>query len=295
MKNSNEWFNDINEKVAARYEKRRKKRKLALRISSSVTCFAIILCAILILPNLTNGNMTTDTPNSNINQTLDNVAGNSTPEVNIETSNNTSNKPNTPSSNDNAPNPPSTPFNEPTKPNDDISNFNFKVNEISGQISASKKYLNPKEHRVETWSEQQMSNYYKIDLTNIVSKSFLPKYLSYVKRENYTVTLHNSGNIVEDFVSSSFIDSTGESNRKLIVLMSKIGTPYDHVYSLENSDVTSINNVSVLIGGMKKSKGSTEYGFYFADFKYKDINYRVKADGLTSEEFYKVISELTNK
>lgn len=291
MKNSNEWIQDIKEKADARFAEQKRRRKIIAGVSSSAACLALILCSALMLPNTFDSGLTIGVDSSGTTQTLDNSTtpqhpGSSDSQIGAaEPSEEQPDNPPAPGPSSESPkpdNPTSTPGTEPEQPN--ITPLDFTVNNIIGQMSGAKPYRDPAEHYTETWSAQQMVGYLGVDLAQL--STYLPKDLAYVKRDGFTVTYHNDGNIVEDFASFSY---TGTDRRTLTVLASKVGTPYDAVYSLETDNTERIGGVEVLIGGMSKDGTSNDYDFFYADFEADGINYRVKADNLTGEEFYKAV------
>ncbi len=276
MKNSNEWIQDIKVKADVRFAEQKRRRKIIVSVSSSAACLALILCSALMLPNMFDSGLTIGVDSSGTTQTLDNSTtpqhpGSSDSQIGAAEP-----------SEEQPDNPTSTPGTEPEQPN--ITPLDFTVNNIIGQMSGAKPYRDPAEHYTETWSAQQMVGYLGVDLTQL--SPYLPEDLAYVKRDGFTVTFHNDGNIVEDFASFSY---TGTDGRTLTVLASKVGTPYDSVYSLETNNTENIGGVEALIGGMSKNAKSDDYDFFYADFEANGINYRVKADNLTGEEFYNAV------
>lgn len=271
MKNSNEWLQEIKEKADARFAEQKRRRKIIVSISSSAACLALILCSALMLPNMFDSGLTIGVDSSGTTQTLDN----NTTLQHSNASDSQEEQPDNPST-------PSTSGTEPDKP--DVIPVDFTVNNIIGQMSAAKMHYDPAKYYTETWTPQQITDYYGIDFSKI---SYKPKDLSYVEQDHFTMIFSNDGKMAENY--SSHFSYTGENGRELTILVSKSGRPYDCIYSLETSKTEKINGNEVLIGGMLKSEGSNEYGFFYADFEADGINYRVKADNLTGEEFYKAV------
>ncbi|MCI9273829.1 MAG: hypothetical protein HFE39_07720 [Clostridiales bacterium] len=297
MKNSNEWIKDIKEKAENRVVEQKRRRKIIASVSSSIACLALILCSAFILPNMLNGGLSIGADSSGATPTLNNSTtsqhtNNSDSQVIAPPS--SDKQPDQPSSSipgissetQNPNNPTSAPSTEPSKPN--VIPVDFTVNRITGQISAARLYRDPAEHYEETWTRQQMMKYLGVNLTQL--SSYMPKDLVYAELDSFTVIFHNSGNIVEDLATFAY---RGNDGRSLTVSASKTGKPYDYLYSLETSKTEKINGNEVLIGGMLKSEGSNEYGFFYADFENQGISYRVKANHLTGEEFYKAVQGIT--
>lgn len=273
MKNSNEWIRDIKEKADIRCAEQKRRRKIIASVSSSVACFALILCAAFMLPNMLGNTIITGEQSSDTNSTHDNGTPTQPSDKQLDNS-----KIDTLDQNDNS-------TKEPSKPN--VILLDFTINKIMGQMSGARPYLDPNKHHKETWTAQQMSEYLGVDLTQL--SPYIPKDLSYVGRNDFTVTFNNDGSIVEDFASFSY---TGAYGRKITILASKIGKPYDTVYSLETNNTEKINGKQVLIGGMSKNGVSDDYNFFYADFENQGISYRVKADNLTGEEFYQIVKSI---
>lgn len=293
MKNSNEWMKDIKEKAEIRFAAQKRKRKIIACISSSVACLALILCSAFMLPNMLNGGLSIGADSSGTTPTLNNSTtsqhtNNSdsqviTPLSSDKQPDQSSSIPGISSETQNPSNPISTLRTDPSKPN--VIPVDFTVNKIIGQISAARPYRDPAEHYKETWTAQQMIKYLGVNLTQL--SSYMPKDLVYAESDNFTVTFHNSGNIVEDYASFVY---KGTDGRSFTVLTGKVGFPYDCVYSLETNNTEKINGTEVLIGGMLKSESSDEYGFFYADFKNHGISFRVQANNLTGEEFYNAVT-----
>lgn len=262
---------------------------MIVSISSSVVCLALILCSVIAVPNLIGKDgLTAVVPeNSGINQTMDNTHNNNS----TIGSNHSDNPVITPPPSEVNPGNPTVdnPSTSPVENPDDDKDIKllFAGNKIIGQISAALKYRDPKEHHKEFWTEAQITEYLGV---NLASLSNMPADLDYAQRGDFRILFHNDGEIVEDY--QTFIYK-GENNRKVEVLVSKISSPYDCLYSLETNKKTFVGNTEVLFGVIDSDEASSEYNFCYADFEAGELYYRVEADNLTPLEFYEIIREIT--
>lgn len=173
-----------------------------------------------------------------------------------------------------------TPANPGTVPNPDTPprEWTLNVNKISGSIRGAKKYYDPALYYTEIWDSDKMAAYLGVDL------SVIGDGLTYSGNSNFTVTLANDGTVAYDTAGYCYNESD------LLILVSKIGTPYDCMYQLDSNEKTAFkldngSTVSVLIGG-----GSD--GLLFADFEHNDLNYRVTAKNISENKFGEIIKDV---
>lgn len=173
------------------------------------------------------------------------------------------------------------------------------VNGINSSVAAAKRYYDPQLHYDEVWDNVKMAAHLGIDLsalsgiTTTTLNPAIPDGVSYTGSTNHTVTFKNDGTLVFD--SASFI-YTGE-DKKILILASKLGTPYHTLYMLETETPTTFktkNNglVDVVIGGKPYNTieaYSDEEGFFVADFELNGLYYRVTAENMTAYEFEQII------
>lgn len=175
--------------------------------------------------------------------------------------------------------------------NDNDSKYICYLNQIDGIASAAPLYLDPAKHYTKDWDNKQVADYFGVDLSNLSSK------YKYIGNANHTVTYNNSDSLVRDLVCFNY----KYSDIEFIVTASRLGVPYDCVYSLDGEKTTSVKStngsVDVLfaatIGGNEKQLEPQK--LMVADFQYNGVCYRVTAENISVTEFYSIVSTILNK
>lgn len=158
----------------------------------------------------------------------------------------------------------------------------FAINEITGQMNAALEYLDPKLHYEEAWTVSQMAEYLGVDVIQC-AKVFPDNYeMEYLGSEKSTVIYENNGKLTRDRAYYEFI---GKDGRKITVLTSKLGMPYDTLYQLDTNQQTTIrlqngDYVELLVAAQDKSDTTMEYGFYVIDFEYDGVYYRITGENI---------------
>lgn len=160
----------------------------------------------------------------------------------------------------------------------------FTINEVKNTISGARKYYDPKLYDNITWTHEEMTEYYGIDLSDLPSKVFIDDNYTTEPSAEYPVTIAKDGTVAEDAICFNYAN---EYDSKLKITASKITTPYDCIYELDTKEKVNINDVSVLMGGVKNSDS---YDFLYADFSKNGINYRFEAEGMWDKEFFDIIT-----
>lgn len=160
----------------------------------------------------------------------------------------------------------------------------FAINEITGTMSAAKKYYDPTQHYNETWDSVKMKEYLGVDIINAINVLPSGLEMKYTGESEFAVTYENNGTLVEDRTCYEFV---GKDHQKVTVLASKLRIPYDCLYQLDSEKETTfeLHNgdiIQVLVAAQHKLENTMEYAFYVIDFEYKGIYYRIEAENITS-------------
>lgn len=170
----------------------------------------------------------------------------------------------------------------------------FVINEITGQISAADKYFDPELHYEESWTMNQVAEYFGTDVLQAVNVFPSGYEMKYQGGDSNIVLYENNGKLVRDEVYYEF---TGKGDRKLTVLAGKVGVPYDVMYQLESEEHTTIglqngDSVNLLVAAQNQSDTTMEYDFYVIDFEYAGVYYRVIGENMESYRLDEFIREL---
>lgn len=171
----------------------------------------------------------------------------------------------------------------------------FSVNEITTTMNAAFKYLDPALHYQETWSSADMTEYLGVDLRNAISALPSGMEMKYEGAGEFSVTYQNDGTLVVDSAAYEF---SGKDDKKVTILASRLGMPYDCLYQSESDNTTSIRihdsgeTISVLVYAQNKSESTMDYELYVADFEYNGVFYRVIAKNITAYQLDSIIREI---
>ena len=103
------------------------------------------------------------------------------------------------------------------------------------------------------------------------------------------MTYKKNGELVRDIMSFEY----SFEDTKVIVSTSKIGYPYDCIYTFDDEKITTyVKSVPVVFAGTVGTTSCMQQvnkGFLVADFEYKGVNYRVKAENISHIDFYKIV------
>lgn len=167
---------------------------------------------------------------------------------------------------------------------DSSSKHLFAINEISGTMSAAKKYYDPAQHYNETWDSVKMKEYLGVDIINAINVLPSGLEMKYTGGSEFAVTYENNGTLVEDRTCYEF---AGKDHQKLTVLASKLRIPYDCLYQLDSEKETTfkLHNgdlIQALVAAQHKLETTMEYAFYVVDFEYNGVYYRIETENITS-------------
>ncbi len=148
----------------------------------------------------------------------------------------------------------------------------FAFNKIVGSASAACRYRDPAQHYDEKWDEDKTAAYLGVDLRRV--PEFLSEKMARVGGGEFTVTYRNDGTLVEDVVSYSF---EGNAGQQLSLSASRLGVPYDCIYSLETEIATPVRlrSTGEIVSVLVATDGE---GLYIGDFAYADVNYRIRVE-----------------
>lgn len=182
-----------------------------------------------------------------------------------------------------------------TDKNNDDSKSLFIINEITETISAAPKYRDPALHYNEKWNTSEMAIYLGVDLKDILVAFNERNEMQYVGLNEFTTTYENNGVLVED---RSAYESEGKDGKRVVILASKLGMPYDCIYQTETDLKTSVRTsgtnetVSLQVYAQTKTGPYMEYQMYVIDFEYQGVYYRITAENISPFQLDALICEI---
>lgn len=173
----------------------------------------------------------------------------------------------------------------------------FAINEITGTMSAAKKYYDPAQHYNETWDSVKMKEYLGVDIINAINVLPSGLEMKYTGGGEFAVTYENNGTLVEDRTCYEFV---GKEHQKVTVLASKLRIPYDCLYQLDSEKETTfkLHNgdlIRALVAAQHKWETTMEYAFYVADFEYNGVYYRIQTENITSWQLDSLIRAIAEQ
>lgn len=165
------------------------------------------------------------------------------------------------------------------------------LNQIDGIASAAPLYLDPAKHYTKDWDNKQVADYLGLDFSNLGSA------YKYVGNANHTVTYNNSGSLVRDLVCFNY----KYNDIEFTMAASKLGVPYDCIYSLSENKTTSVKakngmaDVLFAASAGENEKQPEIQKLMVADFQYNGVCYRVTAENISATEFYNIVNSILNK
>ncbi len=175
--------------------------------------------------------------------------------------------------------------NDSTPVDDDVADKHlFGINEITGTVNTAPLYRDPDLHYDEIWDLDKTVEYLGVDVVQAVAALPEDLGLQYVENNEFTVTFENDGTLVVDRICYNF---SGNDGANLTVLASKLGCPYDCIYSSDTDKITYIRvpekdaTVSLTVYAQNKSD-TPEYNFYVIDYEYAGNNYRIISENIAS-------------
>ena len=162
------------------------------------------------------------------------------------------------------------------------------VNQIDGTASGAPLYLDPAKHYTQNLNNDEIATYFGKNLCSIGAD------YKYTGPDFHTVTYNNENVLVRDTASFSY----AYANTSFTVMASKITTPYDCIYALEEQRITKVGTangpVDVLfaatVGGNEKQPEIQK--LMVADFQYNRVYYRVTAENISVTDFYNIVCSI---
>lgn len=169
------------------------------------------------------------------------------------------------------------------------------VNKIENIASSALAYLDPAKHHTEEWDDNKVASYLGIDLTTI-HEDVRVKDLEYqyVNAREHSIIFNNDGTMVRDIVAYDYQNT----NSEITITASKLVTPYDCIYSLDEEVKTNCGtkngNVEVLFASSSGDvAGILE--LIVADFELKGVQYRVEGQNIALIDFFNFVFTILNK
>lgn len=285
MKNYNEMANDVLRRIGEHETEQRNRRKVMKRVIMPICCFCLV--ALLGL-SLWQGDFFNTTPPIELddsthigeNDWVDDKDGSGdNNDIDGDFSPNGQEAPPSDSTN--------SASSEGSATTDDFDKQLFYVNEIENTISGALKYLDPAKHYTETWDADKTAQHLGIYLNNIRHNG-----LKYKGDGTHTVTYSNDGVLVRDIMAFEY----SFKDTKILVSASKLGTPYDCIYTLGSNEITNIKLgdkiFKVKFAGTVGSNAEQQpeiMDLLVADFESYGVNYRIKAENISHSDFYKIV------
>ncbi len=170
----------------------------------------------------------------------------------------------------------------------------FTLNRIDGEIGASKLNFSPDKYFSEEKDANALNEYFGRDFTAL--KNLMPDGFVYSGNETKNFYYEHSGKIAYD--TCPFIYTKNEAT--INILVSKIGAPFDCVYSHKNEIKPSeINGISVIMGYKSIPINDEEaFEFVYADYSCQGLNYRITVRDFEKSKdmgicLYKLVKALT--
>lgn len=296
MKNYDEITKNLLERRDRYVIEKKKKRKTALGIASSLSCFCLI--ALLDYGMWQGDVFNVKTPTILDNSTIvdeENVNAPSLQDANKDnaiTPNNGGLIPDniTPDNGDLTPNngnvaPDNTIPNTSDSPilnnnpnsNDDPVQLIWKINRVEGLVGASKLNFDSDKYYSEKKTTIDVSNYLGKNLTSL--ENILPQGFKFIGNYETEFYYENNGKLAYDTCVFGYV----KNEQQITIRASKIGVPYDCMYMMNNQKASNINGVDVIMGGIYENDNSETFKLVFADFSYAGIQYRVTIENLPSD------------
>ncbi|MDE5995263.1 MAG: hypothetical protein K2G60_07090 [Oscillospiraceae bacterium] len=249
MKNYDEIANSIFERRDQYIAEQRRKRKTVTRTVTAMCCVCLVA---LMGVGIWQSDLLKQTPTA----VMDNSS--MTPEQSA----------------DNQQNIPVTATSGVNNPDKDSREWALNINKITAQISGAQRYYDPALYYSEVWNTAKMAEYLGIDLSAVEG-------LTYSGSGEFKVTFANDGTIAADTAVYGF------NGNDVLICVSKIGTPYDCLYSLESNHKTMFKLADGSL--IPALIGAGADGFIYADFACNGLNYRVTATNLSDARFAEIV------
>ena len=291
MKNYDETINSVFSKIEDYNIERKRKKKFIIKTATPLSC----LCLAVIVAVCVAGNSGAKPP----------VAEPSTPYSSQELDGDYSTIDGDFSSKDSQSNRGNTNY-ETSQPSisfeveNDPVRIMYTLNRVDGEIGAAKLYFSSDKYYNEVKDQNALKEYFGRDFTSL--KNLMPSGFAYSGNETETFYYEHNGKIAYD--TCMFVYTKDEATIKILV--SKIGAPFDCVYS-HKSEITptEINGNSVIMGYKAIPINNEEqFEFVYADFSCNGLNYRIiirdfekTEDSKKTEDMgiclYKLVKDLT--
>ena len=149
------------------------------------------------------------------------------------------------------------------------------VNKVNGFVGGARLNYNTPMYYNETKNIATMAEYFGRDfssLTNVMPDGF--QFIG--NNETKFYYKKSDGTLVRD--DCHFYYTKGE--QEIAIHSSKIGTPYDFLYTPDNLIPSNINGVEMFIGEFHANNANQKIDLVFADFSHNGIAYRVTVENV---------------
>lgn len=309
MKNYNEMANDVLSRIEEHKTAQRNRRKTVGRVVTPLCCLCLV--ALLSFGIWQGGMFGTTPPTINGEQTLNGDNKNPNPNESEDVNDNKQNQggeTSTPANDDkqNQGGQISIPGNNDSQNVISTGKKLFAINEITATVSAARKYRDPTLHYNKIWDLATATTYLSVDIPKVVENfpdgdaeaGFAQAFnFKYITVNGFDVIYENNGTLVEDRMCYEF---TGENDAKIVILASKLGMPYDCLYSSNTDEVTNIRipETDEIIAVRVYAQGKTDtsdYALYVGDFEYNGVFFRVHLENLTGKHLDVFIREIVKQ
>ena len=160
------------------------------------------------------------------------------------------------------------------------------VNELVKLPSAGKMNIALKTNDFVKMSRQELCDFYGVN----VFPSVIPKDLSESQNPTYGIYRRNNGTGGVYFSQNGLSYTNSSVTKTLNIDISKGPLPYTDIATFENGKniKSTINGNELSIGHYSADKDD----YYYAEFSYHDVGFRIFSDNLTKAEFVDMLSSI---
>ena len=161
---------------------------------------------------------------------------------------------------------------DPTE-NNDICRFIWCINRVDEVSSAARLNFSEDKYYRKIKDSEQVAQYFGADFSDMVG--FMPEGFVFTGNDNHEFICDLDGKLVYDSCAFSYM----KEDQQILILVSKIGVPYDCIYQLHDPTISRINGVDVTMGGIYQND-EEDFRLIFADFSKDGLQYRVTIENL---------------
>jgi hypothetical protein len=177
--------------------------------------------------------------------------------------------------------------------NNDICRFMWCINRVDEVISAARLNFSEDKYYSKIKDCEQVTQYFGEDLSDMVG--FMPEGFVFTGNGNHEFVYELNGKLVYDSCAFSYM----KEDQQILILVSKIGVPYDCIYQLHDPTISQINGVDVTLGGIYQND-EEDFRLIFADFSKDGLQYRVTIENVPFDGqkdaptwLFEIVGELT--